>query len=32
MDYVRTVFDFLDAGVSPWHAAAEAVRRLEAGG
>ena len=32
MDYVRTVFDFLDAGVSPWHAAAEAVRRLEAAG
>ena len=32
MVYVRTVFDFLDAGVSPWHAAAEAVRRLEAAG
>ena len=29
MGYVRTVFDFIDAGVSPWHAAAEAVRRLE---
>ncbi|MBU5434275.1 M18 family aminopeptidase [Pseudoflavonifractor sp. MSJ-37] len=28
----QSIFDFLDAGVSPWHAAAESVRRLEAAG
>ena len=32
MDEIQSVLDFLDAGVSPWHAAAEACRRLEAAG
>ena len=32
MDLIPSVFEFLNAGVSPWHAAAEAVRRLEAAG
>ena len=32
MDHISSVFSFLDAGVSPWHAAAESVRRLETAG
>lgn len=32
MDHISSVFSFLDAGVSPWHAAAESVRRLEEAG
>ena len=32
MDEIQSVLDFLKAGVSPWHAAAESCRRLgEAG-
>lgn len=32
MDEIQAVFDFLNAGVSPWHAAAEACRRLAEAG
>ena len=32
MDDIQSVFRFLDRGVSPWHAAAEACRRLEQAG
>ena len=32
MDEIQSIFSFLDAGVSPWHAAAEAGRRLTEAG
>ena len=32
MDRIQSVFDFINAGVSPWHAAAEAADRLQAAG
>lgn len=32
MEYLQPVFDFLDAGVSPWHAVAAAIRHLEGAG
>lgn len=32
MDRIQSVFDFINAGVSPWHATAEAADRLQAAG
>ena len=32
MDTMQSVFDFLNAGVSPWHAAAAATAQLDAAG
>ena len=32
MDEIQSIFSFLDAGVSPWHAAAEAGCRLTEAG
>lgn len=32
MDQIQSVLDFIDAGVSPWHAASEAADRLQRAG